>query len=80
MHAAAMNLPLEISRFIAQAFIAGLWQGLILVFAVALVLRLVPRVNATARFAVWGFAFALAVAMPFCTFRGPLFAGRMTPP
>lgn len=64
MHAVAMNLPLEISRFIAQAFIAGLWQGLLLVLAVAIVLRLVPQVNATVRFAVWGFAFALAVAMP----------------
>ena len=64
MHAVAMNLPLEISRFIAQAFIAGLWQGLILVLAVALILRLLPQVTATVRFAVWGFAFALAVAMP----------------
>ena len=75
MHAAAMNLPLEISRFIAQAFIAGLWQGLILVFAVALVLRLVPRVNATARFAVWGFAFALAVAMPLLHLPGASIRG-----
>jgi beta-lactamase regulating signal transducer with metallopeptidase domain len=75
MHAVAMNLPLEISRFIAQAFIAGLWQGLLLVLAVAIVLRLVPQVNATVRFAVWGFAFALAVAMPLLHLRAASILG-----
>jgi beta-lactamase regulating signal transducer with metallopeptidase domain len=64
MPVVAMNLPLEISRFIAQAFIAGLWQGLALVSAVAIVLRFIPRVNAAVRFVIWGFAFALAVAIP----------------
>lgn len=64
MESAAMNLPLEISRFTAQAFVSGLWQGIVLISFVALCLRLLSRVSASARFAVWGFAFALVVAIP----------------
>jgi len=58
-----MQAP-QITQFIAQAFIAGLWQGLILISAVAVVLRFLPRVSAAVRFAVWGFAFALAITLP----------------
>jgi beta-lactamase regulating signal transducer with metallopeptidase domain len=60
-----MHASLAITQFIAQAFLAGLWQGLVLILAVALVLRLVPGVSATLRFAIWGFAFALVAALPF---------------
>jgi beta-lactamase regulating signal transducer with metallopeptidase domain len=59
-----MHIPLAISQFIAQACIAGLWQGLALISAVAILLRLVPRVSAAVRFAIWAFAFALAATMP----------------
>jgi bla regulator protein blaR1 len=59
-----MHALLAISQFIAQACIAGLWQGLALISAVAVLLRLVPRVSAAVRFAVWAFAFALAATMP----------------
>lgn len=59
-----MNLLLEISRFTAQAFVSGLWQGIVLISFVALCLRLLSRVSASARFAIWGFAFALVVAIP----------------
>jgi beta-lactamase regulating signal transducer with metallopeptidase domain len=59
-----MHAPLELTQFIAQAFIAGLWQGLILISAVAVVLRILPRVSAAVRFVVWGFAFTLAATMP----------------
>jgi beta-lactamase regulating signal transducer with metallopeptidase domain len=59
-----MHMPAEISRFVAQAFVAGLWQGLALVSAVALLLRFVPRLSAAARYAIWWFAFALAAAIP----------------
>lgn len=64
MESAAMNLLLEISRFTAQAFVSGLWQGIVLISFVALCLRLLSRVSASVRFAVWGFAFALVVAIP----------------
>jgi beta-lactamase regulating signal transducer with metallopeptidase domain len=59
-----MHPLLAISQFIAQAFVAGLWQGLVLIAAVAILLRLVPRVGAAVRFAVWAFAFVLAATMP----------------
>jgi beta-lactamase regulating signal transducer with metallopeptidase domain len=59
-----MHAPLAISQFIAQACIAGLWQGLALISAVAILLRLVPRVSAAVRFAIWAFAFVLAATMP----------------
>jgi beta-lactamase regulating signal transducer with metallopeptidase domain len=59
-----MHAALDISQFVAQAFVAGLWQGLVLISAVAILLRFVPRVSATVRFAVWGFVFALVAALP----------------
>jgi beta-lactamase regulating signal transducer with metallopeptidase domain len=59
-----MHIPLAILQFIAQACIAGLWQGFALISAVAILLRLVPRVSAAVRFAIWAFAFALAATMP----------------
>jgi beta-lactamase regulating signal transducer with metallopeptidase domain len=64
MELAAMNLLMEISRLTALAFVSGLWQGLVLIAAVAVGLRLLPRLSATVRFAVWGLAFAAAVAVP----------------
>jgi len=57
-------LLLEISRFTAQAFVSGLWQGLLLIAVAALCLRLLSRVSASARFAVWGLVFALVIAIP----------------
>jgi len=69
MQSAATDLLLDISRFTAQAFIAGLWQGLLLILAVALCLRLLSRVSASVRFAVWAFAFALVVAVPLLHLR-----------
>ena len=54
----------EISQFIAQAFIAGLWQGLVLIVAVGIFLHFISRLGAAVRFAVWGFAFGFAATMP----------------
>jgi beta-lactamase regulating signal transducer with metallopeptidase domain len=59
-----MTLLTEISRLMAQVFLAGIWQGIVLAAAVALCLRLYPRVSAAARFAIWSFAFALALITP----------------
>lgn len=59
-----MHPLLAVSQFIAQACIAGLWQGLALITAVAILLRLVPRVSAAVRFSIWAFAFVLAATMP----------------
>lgn len=66
-----LNLPAELSRFTAQAFIAGLWQGFVLISAVAICLRLLPRLSASVRFAIWGFVFALVVTTPLLHLRLP---------
>ena len=59
-----MHPLLAVSQFIAQACIAGLWQGLALITAVAILLRLVPQVSAAVRFSIWAFAFVLAATVP----------------
>jgi beta-lactamase regulating signal transducer with metallopeptidase domain len=59
-----MNLLAEISRLTAQVFFDGLWQGIALAAAVAICFRLYPRVSAPVRFAIWSFAFALALVTP----------------
>jgi hypothetical protein len=64
-----MNWLVEISRFTAQAFVSGLWQGIVLIAAVAICLRLLSQVSASVRFAIWGLAFALAATIPLLHFR-----------
>jgi beta-lactamase regulating signal transducer with metallopeptidase domain len=59
-----MSLLAAMSSFTAQAFVDGLWQGLVLIAAVAVCFRMLPRVSAAVRFAVWGLAFALLVVTP----------------
>lgn len=54
----------ELSRVAAEIFVTGLWQGLILVAAVTLCLRLLSRASASTRFAIWSFVFALVTAIP----------------
>ena len=65
----AMNLLLDISRFTAQAFVSGLWQGVVLISAVAIFLRLLFRGSPAARFTIWGVAFALVIAIPLLHLR-----------
>jgi len=60
----AMKLLLDLSRFTAQAFVAGLWQGIVLTSAAAICLRLLPRLSASIRFIVWAFTFVLVVTFP----------------
>lgn len=60
----AMHALIELSRFLAQACIAGLWQGFVLVAIVALLLRLAPGLRAAVRYAIWWCAFALAIMIP----------------
>jgi beta-lactamase regulating signal transducer with metallopeptidase domain len=59
-----MHALIEISRFVAQVSIAGLWQGLVLISTVTLLLRLVPNLSAAARYAIWWCAFALGILIP----------------
>lgn len=53
------------SRVAAGAFVAGLWQGLVLAAGAWLCLRLMPRISAAGRFAVWTAVFAVLAVVPF---------------
>ena len=64
MQPTAMHISLEIARFIAQAAITGLWQGLVLIVAVGIFLHFMSRLGAAVRFALWGLAFTLAATLP----------------
>jgi len=65
----AMNLLLDLSRFTAQAFVSGLWQGVVLISAVAICLRGMFRGSPSIRFAIWSVAFALVIAIPLLHLR-----------
>jgi beta-lactamase regulating signal transducer with metallopeptidase domain len=53
-----------VSRLIANSFVSGLWQGIVLAAAVALCLKLVPRTTAAIRFAIWTAVFAVLAVLP----------------
>ena len=53
-----------VSRLVANSFVSGLWQGLVLAAGVGLCLRLVPRTTAAVRFAIWTAVFAVLAALP----------------
>jgi len=65
------NILPQLARFIAETFVAGLWQGLVITAAVALGLRLFSRIPASIRFTIWTLTFALVVAMPLLHLRIP---------
>ncbi len=58
------ELSLLLPRHAAQVVLNGLWQGTLIVAAVALGLRVLPRLSAAHRFAVWAVTFALALTLP----------------
>lgn len=53
------------SRMAAGAFVAGLWQGLVLAAGAWLCLRLMPKISAAGRFAVWTAVFTVLAVVPF---------------
>jgi len=58
----------DLSRIGSSALVAAIWQGALLAAAAALALRLVPRIPAAARFAIWFAVFLLIAALPFAAF------------
>lgn len=48
----------------AEALINSIWQGLLVVLIVWLVLRAIPRINATTRYGIWWGAMLAVVALP----------------
>jgi beta-lactamase regulating signal transducer with metallopeptidase domain len=59
-----LNFPSELFRIGAHVFFAGLWQGAVLITAVALALRYCSRLGPQLRFAVWGVTFVVLLATP----------------
>jgi Zn-dependent protease with chaperone function len=54
----------SVSRLVANSFVSGLWQGIVLAAGVAVCLRLVPRTTAAVRFAIWTAVFAVLAVLP----------------
>jgi hypothetical protein len=54
----------SISRVVANSFVSGLWQGIVLAAGAGICLRLVPRTTAAVRFAVWTAVFAVLAVLP----------------
>jgi hypothetical protein len=59
-----MHAVESVSRLVANSFVSGLWQGIVLAAGVALCLRLLPRITAAVRFAIWTAVFAVLAVMP----------------
>jgi hypothetical protein len=53
-----------VSRLVASSFVSGLWQGMVLAAGVALCLRLVPRIAAAVRFAIWTAVLVVLAVVP----------------
>jgi beta-lactamase regulating signal transducer with metallopeptidase domain len=60
----------SVAQVAASAFVSSLWQGLLLAAAVALCLRLMPRMTAAVRFAVWSAVFVVILLLPFAQMGG----------
>ncbi|HEU5458778.1 MAG TPA: M56 family metallopeptidase [Terracidiphilus sp.] len=66
MHFPALLQALrDSSASLAPIVVAGLWQGLALAAALALSLRIAPRLTAGHRFALWAAGFVALVTLPF---------------
>jgi beta-lactamase regulating signal transducer with metallopeptidase domain len=63
----------------APLAVASFWQGIAVVVALAVGLRLVPRITAAQRFAIWTAGFAIAAALPFAPALAARFASAPSP-
>ena len=66
------------AQFAAGAFVSSLWQGALLATAVALALRLMPKMTAAVRFAVWSAVFVVILLLPFAQMGGSRGAGGLS--
>lgn len=53
--------------FVAELLINSIWQGLVLVAAVWLLMRCIPRLNASTRYGVWWAVMVTVAALPLFT-------------
>jgi BlaR1 peptidase M56 len=52
------------SRVVANSFVSGIWEGIVLAAGVGICLRLVPKTTAAARFAIWTAVFGILAVLP----------------
>lgn len=62
---ALIEQMLTLAPHVAELWVTSVWQGMALAFAAGLLLRLVPRANASTRFAVWLAGFISIGILPF---------------
>jgi beta-lactamase regulating signal transducer with metallopeptidase domain len=58
----------EFARNAAGTLVASIWQGAVIVCALEIALRLIPRVPASYRFGAWAAGFVIAAGLPFARF------------
>jgi beta-lactamase regulating signal transducer with metallopeptidase domain len=61
---------LAFAQAAAPAAVSALWQGTAVAIALALCMRLAPRVSAAHRFALWAAGFAVVAGLPFLPLLG----------
>ena len=54
----------SVSRVVANSFVAGIWEGIVLAAGVGVCLRLVPKTTAAVRFAIWTAVFGVLAVLP----------------
>jgi hypothetical protein len=54
----------SMSQLVANSFVSGLWQGVVLAVGVGLCLRLMPKTTAAIRFTIWTVVFAVLAVLP----------------
>jgi beta-lactamase regulating signal transducer with metallopeptidase domain len=52
------------SRVVANSFVSGIWEGIVLAAGVGICLRLVPKTTAAVRFAIWTAVFGVLAVLP----------------
>jgi len=54
----------SVSRAVANSFVSGIWEGVVLAAGVGICLRLVPKTTAAVRFAIWTAVFGVLAVLP----------------
>jgi BlaR1 peptidase M56 len=52
------------SRLVANSFVSGIWEGIVLAAGVGVCLRLLPKTTAAVRFVIWTAVFGILAVLP----------------
>ncbi len=69
----------NLSTHAATQVVTGLWQGMAITLALAMVLRIAPRLNASLRFVAWSAAFVTILLLPFIGYLSNFFSAAFIP-